>query len=175
MPRGRPRRAPSRRKSAWAEIERLELADDAGGVARGDGAGGDRAGDHGAGADHGVVADRGSLEDLHAHADEDVVADLDRGHLRGAAVAAARVEVVEVGVEDLDVGAEEAVLADPDARALALQHQVVVELGAVTDLDRRLRGADLNVTVAGVEEGRGAPAELDPLAEGDGAVADPED
>ena len=84
-------------------------------------------------------------------------------------------EIVEVAVEDLDVGAEEAVLADPDPGALGLDHQVVVELGAVADLDPRLRHRRLHVAVAGVEERRGLPAELDAVAEHDLAGADEED
>jgi hypothetical protein len=61
-------------------------------------------------------------------------------------------EVVEVAVEDLDVSAEEPVASDADSGALALDHQVVVELGAIADLDRGLVGAGLDVAVARVEE-----------------------
>ena len=51
--------------------------------------------------------------------------------------------------------------ADPDPGALALEHRVVVELDAIAELDLRVRVGDLDVAVAGVEQRRAAPAELD--------------
>jgi hypothetical protein len=62
------------------------------------------------------------------------------------------VEVVEVAVEDLHVSAEEPVAADADAGPLALDHQVVVELSAIAELDQSVSGAGLDVAVARVEE-----------------------
>src|SRR5262249_43982175 len=85
----------------------------------------------------------------------------------GAGLAPFGVQVVEVAVEDLDVGAEEPVAADADAAALALDHQVVVELGAIADLDPRPLAAALDVAVAAVKEGRVAPTELHPLPQPD--------
>jgi hypothetical protein len=72
---------------------------------------------------------------------------------------------VEVAVEDLDVSAEEAVTADADPGPLALDHQVVVELGAIANLDQGIAGARLDMAVTRVEERRIGPAELDPLAQ----------
>src|ERR1700761_6164249 len=100
-------------------VGRSELADDACRIAGGDDAGRNLTGDDGTGADHRVGADLRPLEDLHPHADEDVVTDLDRGHLRPPVVTPQRVKVVEVAVEDLDVGAEETIGADLDPGALA--------------------------------------------------------
>src|SRR6201999_818998 len=62
-----------------------------------------------------------------------------------------------------------------DPGAVALQEDVVVELGAVADRDRRLQRPHLEVAVAGVEERRAGPAEEDRVPEGDPPGADVED
>jgi hypothetical protein len=72
---------------------------------------------------------------------------------------------MEVAVEDLHVSTEEPVAADADPGPLALDHQVVVELGAIAELDPSGIAARLDVAVASVEERRVRPAELDPLAQ----------
>ena len=112
------------------------------------------------------------LRILRPVADEDVLLEADGGHRRPAAPAAIGMEVVEVRIEDLHVGAQQRARADVDAGALALDVGVVVDLGLVADLDHCLGGRRLQVQVAGVELGRGRPAEAHVAPDRDRAAAE---
>jgi hypothetical protein len=127
-------------------IALLNLAHHFGGVACDDNHGRDIFGDHSAGSDDGAVADCDSGEEDGAAADPDAVADGDGQAELGPVEAVAQGGVERVaGAVDLDVGAEQDVVADghlgavqDDAPEVHVAVGAELDVEAVVALERRL-------------------------------------